>query len=72
MKQKEFAKQCLERIKTIPDVVGLALGGSWISDEMDEYSDLDLVLVTRLKLSDDKSKMKEFASKMGELISAFT
>jgi hypothetical protein len=72
MIQKEFAKQIIKKIQSNPDVVGLAVGGSWITNEMDEYSDLDLVLVTKTKFSDDKNKMINFASGLGKLLNAFT
>jgi predicted nucleotidyltransferase len=72
MIQREFTKQIIDKIKIYPDVVGLAVGGSWITDEMDEYSDLDLVLVSKTRFSDDKNKMIRFASGLGSLLNAFT
>lgn len=72
MIQKEFADQLVEKVKHYPGVVGLAAGGSWITGETDEYSDLDLVLVTETKISDDKNKMIKFASAAGDLLGAFT
>jgi hypothetical protein len=72
MIQKEFAKQAAEKVRNNPEAIGLAAGGSWITDDMDEYSDLDLVLVTKSKHSDNKQKMIEFASGFGTLLNAFT
>lgn len=72
MKQKEFARQVVEKIKDFPNVIGLAVGGSWITNEIDEYSDLDLTLVTETMISDNKGKMLEFAEKIGNLLSGFT
>ena len=72
MIQIEFAKQIIEKIKSNPDVLGLAVGGSWITNELDDYSDLDLVLVTQTRFSDDKNKMISFASGLGNLLNAFT
>jgi hypothetical protein len=72
MLQKEFAQQIVGRITSNPDTIGLAVGGSWITNEMDEYSDLDLVLVTKTQLSTDRSKMIGFASEFGSLLAAFT
>lgn len=72
MIQKDFAKHVVEKIRSNPDVLGLAAGGSWISDELDKYSDLDLVLVTKSLMSDDRIKMISFASALGELLNAFT
>ena len=62
--QREFAnraKQILEKDKA---VIGLAVGGSWLTDEIDEFSDLDLILVPKEKVSDDKIKMLKFAEKI--------
>jgi len=72
MIQREFAEQIVEGVKSNPEIVGLAVGGSWITNEMDKYSDLDLVLVTKTKISDDKCKMINFASGFGNLLNAFT
>lgn len=72
MIQKKFAEQAVNNIKDVPGVLGLAAGGSWIANEIDDYSDLDLVLVTETKISGDKNKMLEFANQIGNLINAFT
>lgn len=72
MIQKEFANKIVEVIKTDTSVIGLAAAGSWITDEIDEYSDLDLVLVTTEKVSDNKDKMLQYANQYGQLLSAFT
>ena len=72
MIQKQFAKSAVEKIKTDPQVLGLAAGGSYITNELDEFSDLDLVLVTNEKISGQKEKMREYASKMGQFIDGFT
>jgi len=70
--QKEFAERASQTLATDDNVIGLAVGGSWLSDEIDEYSDLDLILVTREKLSSDKSKMLGYAKKLGKLLNGFT
>jgi len=70
--QKEFAEKVATIIKKNPAVLGLAVAGSWIDDELDEYSDLDLVLVTKEKIGGDKDKMMAYAKSFGDLISGFT
>jgi len=70
--QKAFAYRAAEIWSADPSVIGLAVGGSWLTGEIDEYSDLDLVLVTKEKISDDKAKMLEFAGRIGDLLSGFT
>ncbi|MEK7225253.1 MAG: nucleotidyltransferase domain-containing protein [Bacteroidota bacterium] len=72
MIQKEFADKAVAVVKKDATVIGLAAGGSWITNEMDEYSDLDLILVTKNKVAVDKEKMLNYAGKLGELISGFT
>lgn len=72
MKQIEFANRIKSIFENDGTIVGIAAGGSWIANEIDEFSDLDLVVVTQKKISDDKAKMFQFAKKAGKLLSAFT
>lgn len=72
MIQKQFVEHASTIIKDKPEILGLAIGGSWISDELDEYSDLDLILVTREKISNDRKKMFSLAESFGNLLTAFT
>ena len=50
MIQKDFANKVVELVKDDASVIGLAAAGSWISDELDEYSDLDLVLMKEMSM----------------------
>jgi len=72
MIQKDFAYMAAEIVSNDPNVVGLAVAGSWITNELDEYSDLDLILVTKEKVSNDKEKMIAYAKTFGNFISGFT
>lgn len=72
MIQQDFAYKAAEIVSNDPNVVGLAVAGSWITNELDEYSDLDLVLVTKEQISSDKEKMIDLAKSLGNLISGFT
>ena len=72
MIQKEFAARVVEVVRNDPSVIGLAVAGSWISNELDEYSDLDLVLITTQKIAGDKERMMAYARGFGDLISGFT
>ena len=72
MIQQEFAINAKKVLEKDKEVIGLAVGGSWLTKEIDEFSDLDLILVTRTKVSDDKTKMIEFAKKLGDFLSGFT
>lgn len=72
MIQKEFAEKARGILHEDPFVTGLAVGGSWLTDEMDEFSDLDLILVTGEKISDNKSEMLNYAGRLGKLLTGFT
>jgi predicted nucleotidyltransferase len=72
MIQKEFADKVVEIVKADTNVIGLAVAGSWITDEMDEFSDVDLILITKKKIAGDKEKMLDYARNLGDFISGFT
>ncbi|ANW95816.1 hypothetical protein AXE80_05765 [Wenyingzhuangia fucanilytica] len=72
MIQEIFANQASRILEKDNEIIGLAVGGSWLSNEIDEYSDLDLILVTKEKISDDKVKMLDVANRIGNLLSGFT
>lgn len=65
-----------QRVKTILEaddqVIGLAVTGSWLRNELDEFSDLDLILVTKQKISADKNAMIAYAKQLGNFLSGFT
>lgn len=71
-KQKEFAFRTAVILEKDPMVLGLTAGGSWLTDNMDEFSDLDFTIVTREKITNDKAKMLGLAGKLGNLLSGFT
>lgn len=72
MIQQDFAHRVAELVRNDSTVIGLAVAGSWADDELDEYSDLDLVLVTTEKIGGNKDKMMAIAQSFGEFISGFT
>lgn len=45
--QKQLADNVVEVVREDENVVGLAVAGSWLTNEIDEFSDLDLILVTK-------------------------
>jgi predicted nucleotidyltransferase len=67
-----FLDQVVERIKRDQNVIGLAAAGSYITNDLDDYSDLDLVLVTHWQIAPDKDKMMAYANYLGNFISGFT
>ncbi|MCE7997157.1 MAG: nucleotidyltransferase domain-containing protein [Roseivirga sp.] len=72
MIQKEFAIQATHILEKEPEVIGFAVGGSWLTNELDEFSDLDLILVTSERISGNKDKMLTYAQKLGTLLNGFT
>lgn len=68
----EFAKKAVKILETDANVVAIAAGGSWISGQIDQYSDLDLIIITREKISASKTIMTGYAQKLGILLSSFT
>jgi predicted nucleotidyltransferase len=72
MVHEEFVKNAALVLRQDSSVIGLAVAGSWISNEIDEFSDIDLILVTKEKVTDNKSTMLDFAARLGKLLSGFT
>jgi predicted nucleotidyltransferase len=72
MIQQEFADKAKTILEPDDNVIGLAVAGSWLTNEIDEFSDLDLILVTRQKISTDKMLMLDYAKRLGNFLSGFT
>ena len=66
-----FITNAIDCIQQDSDAVGLAVGGSWASGELDAYSDLDLVLITNRKIAPDTSQMQAYATKLGPMLASF-
>lgn len=72
-RHKDFVDNASAILEQDPRIAGLALGGSWVSGQMDEYSDLDFVII----VSDNKEEeitrdRTTIASSLGDLLSCFT
>jgi predicted nucleotidyltransferase len=72
MIQREFADKAKAILEPDDNVIGLAVVGSWLTNEIDEFSDLDLILVTEQKISGDKNLMLDYAKRLGDFLSGFT
>ncbi len=72
MKQREFAHNAKIILEPDDNTIGLAVAGSWLTNEIDEYSDLDLILVTKQKISHDKNLMLDYAKRLGDFLTGFT
>lgn len=72
MIQQAFAAHAAIIAEDDPSIEGLAVAGSWLTQELDEFSDLDLLLITNEKVGGDKEKMIAYAGKFGNLLNAFS
>jgi predicted nucleotidyltransferase len=72
MIQRQFAEKAKIILEADENVIGLVVPGSWLTNELDDFSDLDLILVTKHKVSNDKNLMLDYAKRLGSLLSGFT
>lgn len=70
---REFLHRSIEQLKNDPRIVGIAAGGSFITNSMDEFSDLDLIIaVEPAHQVDVMAERMRIAASLGELLAAFT
>src|SRR5688500_16195877 len=68
-----FVDQAVPRLAEDPRVVGVAAGGSWIAGNMDEFSDVDLVIAVAPEHEAAVSRDRQaIAASLGPLLVAFT
>lgn len=70
---RPFVERVCELFARDTRVVGIAAGGSWLTDSMDAFSDLDFVVVTENDAhASALADALMFAESMGSLVGAFT
>src|SRR5260221_10331900 len=70
---RDFLCRAVEVFSADSRIAGLAIGGSWLSDSMDEFSDLDLVVtVADVSFAEVMAERQKLAASLGTLLSAFT
>lgn len=70
---REFLQRSIDRLKNDRRLVGVAAGGSFITNSMDEFSDLDLIIaVEPAHQNEVMSERMKIAASLGELLAAFT
>lgn len=70
---RRFLTNAVSVLAGDPGIVGLAAGGSFITDTMDEYSDLDLIVVAESSAYERVlAERQALARSLGSLLSAFT
>ncbi len=72
MIQTDFAYRVKSILEKDDRILGVAIGGSWITEQIDEFSDLDLVIVTKEKIASHKPNMLAIAESLGDFLSGFT
>lgn len=68
---QQFIDKAVSAMKNDPEAIGLAVGGSWITNGMDAFSDLDLVVVTARPIAPDGAAMQTYADRFGPVLSSF-
>ena len=70
---RAFLRGLLETLKRDERIVGVMAGGSYLTDSMDEFSDLDLVIaVDASHYAAVMDERQEIAALLGPLLAAFT
>ena len=72
-RHRAFLSGALPVFRTFPALCGIAAGGSFISNRLDRYSDLDLIVaVTEPAMALGSADREQIAARLGPLLSAFT
>jgi len=70
---REFLLRCIDRLSHERRIVGVAAGGSFITNSMDEFSDLDLIIaVEPAHYAEVSLERMKIAASLGKLLAAFT
>jgi hypothetical protein len=68
-----FLRNALDRLAPDPRIVGIAAGGSYVAQSMDEFSDLDLVIAVEANAYDAVLRERRtIADGLGRVLAAFT
>jgi len=70
---EDFVEKAIRILKADKRIVGISAGGSWITNSMDEYSDIDLVISVKPdSFSNVMDERIEIAKRLGDFLGAFT
>lgn len=70
---REFLRRSIELLSNDQRLVGVAAGGSFITNSMDEFSDLDLIIaVEPAHYVEVMAERMKIAASLGKLLAAFT
>lgn len=68
----DFIKRVEDLVKKDDRIIAIGLAGSWITNEIDKYSDIDFVLITNNDITFSKEDMINFANNIGNYVIGFT
>ncbi|MGA9365780.1 MAG: aminoglycoside 6-adenylyltransferase [Bacteroidota bacterium] len=70
---RQFLQRLIEILRTDTRIVGVAIGGSYLTNSIDAFSDLDLVIaIEPNEYSSVMTNRKSIAASLGTLLAAFT
>jgi hypothetical protein len=70
---KQFLEMALPRLREDPRLVGVAAAGSWLRNDLDDFSDLDLVVACESNAYPEvRSERMQIAESLGRLAVGFT
>ncbi|NQT63218.1 MAG: nucleotidyltransferase domain-containing protein [Candidatus Marinimicrobia bacterium] len=70
---RDFIEKAVPRLKADPRILGVAVGGSYLLDEIDEFSDLDLVVyIDPQHYQAVLTERSSIVKKIGALLESFT
>src|SRR5678816_2060583 len=70
---REFLLRSIDRLNNDRRIVGVAAGGSFITNSMDEFSDLDLIIaIEPADYAEVNLERMKIAASLGKLLAAFT
>ncbi|MGE8720569.1 aminoglycoside 6-adenylyltransferase [Leptospira terpstrae] len=69
---ENFLENLINRVKLDSRFIAVCTAGSSITNELDKFSDLDIVLITEDHVTFSPEEMKQFAEQMGDLLVGFT
>lgn len=68
-----FLENLTEKLKKDQRIISVAIAGSYVSNQMDEFSDLDFKIIVDSACYDDvMAERREIASTLGDLVASFT
>lgn len=72
-RHQAFLDEALSRLESDPRLLGVAIGGSWTTNEMDRFSDLDLVIAVMDEEFDAvMAERSDIAARLGDYLAGFT